>query len=237
MAGQSTISVLLPVMNEISSLNQTIDIIRSRDPHRNFEFIVILSERSEPSAIKNAQDLQRSAPDSVTVLFQSRPLLGGALMDAIDVASGSYILMMASDLETDPDAVQAILKESDAYPESIIATTRWRGDGAGFEGYGAGKKWANKVFQASVRAMFSSSLTDLTYGFRLYPSGAVQNQTWETYNHGFLLESILRPMKSGWSVREIPVTWRARSEGVSSNSWRFYKSYFTMAAAIRFGDK
>ena len=236
MDGRLTYSVLLPVMNEVASLDQTIRILRDENPDRNFEFLIVVSPRSESAATTNALAHQVATPESVRVVHQERPLLGGALMDAIEAATGDHIIMMASDLETDPHAVRKMLEASDDNPNSIIATTRWQGEGAGFEGYGIGKKVANSIFQRTVRSIYSSELTDLTYGFRLYPSGSVKQQQWRTYNHGFLLESILRPLRDGWQAQELPVTWKAREEGVSSNSWRFYASYFTMAFSIRFGD-
>lgn len=236
MDNEPTISVLLPVMNEVASLNQTLQILVEENPQRNFEFLIVISKRSEATAIKNARELQAASPGSVKVIVQERPLLGGALMDGIAAAQGDYILMMASDLETDPYAVKEMLQASGAQPQAIIATTRWQGEGAGFEGYGSGKKVANKIFQRAVRAIFGSDLTDLTYGFRLYPRDALTSFQWQTFNHGFLLESILRPLKAGWTATEVPVTWKAREEGDSNNSWRFYGSYFKLALSIRFGE-
>lgn len=235
MGNQPTISVLLPVMNEVASLNQTMRILFEDNPRQNFEFLIVLSKRSETSAVRNARELHATSPQNVKIIVQERPLLGGALMDGIAAAQGEYILMMASDLETDPHAVREMIQASEAQPQAIIATTRWQGEGAGFEGYGSSKKIANKVFQRVVRAIFGSDLTDLTYGFRLYPRDALTSFQWHTLNHGFLLESILRPLKSGWTATELPVTWKAREEGESNNSWRFYASYFKMALSIRFG--
>ena len=231
----SKVSVLLPVMNEVASLNQTIETIDKENPDRDFEYLIILSRRSDPEATKNAENLAFADPSRVGIVVQERPLLGGALMDGIKASTGERIIMMASDLETDPHAVRELLDVSDHRPGWIVATTRWRGQDAGFEGYGSGKKWANKVFQDSVGRLFSTNLTDLTYGFRLYPRDAIKDHDWQTMNHGFLLESILRPMRQGWPVTEVPVKWRARQEGVSNNSWRFYASYFRMAVSIRFG--
>jgi glycosyltransferase involved in cell wall biosynthesis len=231
----SKISVLLPVMNEVVSLNRTIQIIDEENPDRNFEYIIILSHRSDPEAVENAETLACAIPSRARIIVQDRPLLGGALMDGIQASTGERLIMMASDLETDPHAVQELLNVSDHRPGLIIATTRWRGRDAGFEGYGSGKKWANKVFQRAIGWLFSTELTDLTYGFRLYPRDAINHYDWQTMNHGFLLESILRPLRQGWPATEIPVKWRAREEGISNNSWRFYASYFKMAMLIRFG--
>jgi glycosyltransferase involved in cell wall biosynthesis len=222
-------------MNEVRSLNETLDVIRRENVSRDIEFLIVLSPRAEEAAADNARQREREDPQSVRVIVQSLPKLGGALIDAFSAASGRWIVMMASDLETDPHAVRQLIEASRDNPDCIVATTRWQGEGAGFDGYNGPKQLANRAFQSGIGLLYRTDLTDLTYGFRLYPRAALQGQTWRLVDHGFLLESLLRPMKAGWRVIEIPVMWTSRTEGVSNNSWRFYASYFKIAASIRFG--
>lgn len=229
------ISVLLPVMNEVESLNETIRIINSENSNLNMEFLIILSAKSSKESIKNAESLRQSRPESIAVITQIKPMLGGALIDGIENARGGKIIMMASDLETDPRTVSLLIKKSNDFPNAIIATTRWAGDNSGFLGYNPVKLVANKIFQNFIKVLFKCNLTDATFGFRLYPREALAGKTWTTYNFAFLLESMLRPLKSGVKVVEIPTMWRARTEGTSSNSWTYYFSYFKLAAQIRLG--
>lgn len=231
----SAVTVLLPVVNEIQSLSTTIDIIREDCSEEELEFLIVLSPRADAGAASNARALAAASPADTRVIVQERPKLGGALIDAFEHATGQHIIMMASDLETDPHAVRRLIEASRGNPGTIIATTRWKGEGAGFEGYNGTKQVANRVFQSAIGALYRTHLTDLTYGFRLYPREAVVGQDWTLMDHGFLLESLLRPLKQGWPAIEIPVLWSSRQEGTSNNSWRYYASYFKIAAAIRFG--
>ncbi|MBV8831157.1 MAG: hypothetical protein JO108_18230 [Acidobacteriaceae bacterium] len=62
-----------------------------------------------------------------------RPYLGGAMQDAFAWARGTHVLMMASDLETDPSAVKDLAREG-AEGYDVVTATRWAGKGR-FHGY------------------------------------------------------------------------------------------------------
>jgi glycosyltransferase involved in cell wall biosynthesis len=227
------ISVLLPVMNEVHSLTKTVEIILEQNPNINFEFIIILSPRSTEPAVLNSKSLQASGLGNCSVIVQKYPGLGGAYAHGIEVASGDHILMIASDLETDPNLVKKMISESQQFPESIITTTRWVGDSSGFASYGRIKKALNYVFQKWISFLYRTDLTDYTFGFRLYPSQALTKVRWQTTNFAFLLESILVPLKRGFRAIEIPHYWRPREEGDSNNKLSYFVDYFRIALQIR----
>jgi len=226
------ISVLIPVMNEVESLNTTIEIIVRESPMVEFEFIIVLSPSSTNTAIANAYSIQASKEIDCSVFIQKYPGLGGAYAHAIEMAEGEKILMIASDLETDPILVKSMIEESKRFPKAIITTTRWTGDSAGFQSYGTVKKVLNFGFQKWIAFMYKSELSDFTFGFRLYPSAALKGVKWQSNNFAFLLESILVPLKRGFSAVEIPHYWRPRQEGVSNNRKSFFFDYFRVAIKV-----
>jgi glycosyltransferase involved in cell wall biosynthesis len=227
------VSVLVPLINEVESLNETISTIEHDSPDRALEFILILSPSSTKEAIKNAERQCSRRQGKARIIVQNLKGLGGAYIDGIREAKGRHIVMIASDLETDPKLVQELLKISELNPNHIVATTRWKGDSAGFQGYGATKKILNFIFQKLISKMFSSKLTDYTFGFRLYPSESIKNRQWKSTNFAFLLESILVPIKDGWEVVEVPHFWRPRVEGKSSNKIRYFVDYFAVALRVK----
>ena len=80
-------------------------------------------------------------------------------------------------------------------------------------------------------------LTDLTYGYRLFKTELVQNIQWEELRHPFLLETLLKPVRLGVRVVEVPTSWRARTEGESHNSfWRNFL-YFRIAVKVLFTSR
>jgi glycosyltransferase involved in cell wall biosynthesis len=221
-------------MNEVVSLNETIECLESLNPMTIFEHIIILSPLSTAESTENARRLERQYKDSVRVILQELPGLGGALRAGFLYATGDYILMMASDLETDPTKVPEILLASSEFPLAIISTSRWNGISSGFNGYGKFKQLLNWFFQKFLRIIFKTSLSDITYGYRLYPSFVIDECAWQRTDFAFLLESILRPLKNGIQVIEVPVVWKKRNEGQSSNSLSQTVKYLLVALQVRF---
>ncbi len=230
---EEIVTILLPVMNEITSLNLTIQRIRLENKQNKFDFLVILSPKSEISAVNNAHELVKEYPNDVRVLTQIHPMLGGALADGFQNAKGAKVIMMASDLETDPSSVKHLIEMSNLHPGAIVVTTRWKGNSAGFQGYSPIKKVLNKIFQLFIQISYQTRLSDLTYGFRLYPTAKVLDRDWTTTNFAFLLESILVFLRQREEIIEISTKWKARVEGASNNSWKYFITYFTLAAKIR----
>ena len=228
------LSVIIPVMNEVESLTETISIIIKDLPNVECDFIVILSPRSENEAIVNAKELPSYFSMPINVQVQKYPGLGGAYAHGIELATGDYILMIASDLETDPNLVKDLVKASVANPDCIITTTRWSGESAGFKDYGLIKKVFNWIFQKWISILYKSKLTDYTFGFRLYPARSIKSVHWKSRDFAFLLEAILIPIKKGWKTVEIPHFWQPRSEGTSNNSFRYFFAYFKIAIVLKF---
>ena len=85
-----------------------------------------------------------------------------------------------------------------------------------------------------MKIMFFSKLTDMTYGYRLFPSQLVKNFAWKELKHPFLLETILLPLKLNIDILEIESKWNSRSEGESQNSFFANFLYFRTAFRIKF---
>jgi len=220
-------------MNEVESLKQTVNVILSDCSNEQIEIIFILSPKSTATASRNASILAQEKHHLISVITQKYPGLGGAYAHGIEEANGTHIIMMASDLETDPNLVKTLIRESNQYPNHIITTTRWKGENSGFTSYGNVKKLFNLVFQKWISYWYKADLTDYTFGFRLYPSDAIKKIKWDQTNFAFLLESILVPIVRGFKVIEVPHLWFPRQEAKSSNQKSFYIDYFRTALKVR----
>jgi len=157
------------------------------------------------------------------------------MQDAFDWANGTHVLMMASDLETDPGTVKDLIsKAAEGY--DIVTATRWAGEG-GFQGYETTKYVLNWVFQQSFRCLYRTSLSDLTYGFRIFKTEWVKTIAWEESRHAFLLETMLKPLRLGAQAVEVPTVWRSRMEGASHNTFWQNFVYFRIAVKTRFKSR
>ena len=229
------VSVILPVIDETVSLRKTAEILLAENASDLFEILIVACQFTTPGAVAVAEHLVRDYPALIQLRFQKRPFLGGAMRDAFEWARGTHIVMMASDLETDPSTVKDLIaKAKEGY--DIVTATRWK-RGRGFEGYSRIKHLLNWVFQKTFGIFYGTELSDLTYGFRIFRADLLKKIAWEELRHPFLLETILKPLRLGARVAEIPSSWRARTEGASHNTfWRNFV-YFRIAVKTRFKSR
>jgi hypothetical protein len=228
-----SVTILLPVMNETTSLAKTVEIILRDVREHVRELLVVVCKRTTPEAMRVVDSLQEELGDLVRVHHQKLPFLGGAVREAFDMARGSHVIMMATDLETDPADVQALISEAKKNPSGIVTASRWR-SGGHFEGYSPVKLAANWIFQHFFSALYWTKLTDMTYGYRILPAKLVQSIQWQELRHPFLFETILKPLRLGVPVTEISTSWRCRVEGESQNPFFRNFEYFRIGLKTRF---
>jgi len=220
-----SVSIILPVINETFSLSQTIEIISSESSLDICEYIIVVCKKTTEKSRETIKDMQSKYGTKICLLEQKLPFLGGAVRDAFDICKGSHVIMMASDLETDPHLVKELIALSKEKPQIIVTATRWKTKD-GFKGYNPVKLAFNWVFQAFFSILYRTSLSDMTYGYRIFPSETVKSIIWEEIRHPFLFETIIKPLRLGINVIEIPTKWEARKEGESQNTFFRNFEYF-----------
>lgn len=227
-----SLSVVLPTLNETTSLTHTIDcLVRDLRPDLA-EIIIIVCERTTPEALACAEASAAQHPDLVAVHWQELPYFGGAVRKAFDVSTGSHTILMAPDLETKPEDAPVLVAAAKAHPDAVITASRWRG--GGFEGYNPVKLAANWMFQRMFALLYMTNLSDMTFGYRILPTHLTKTIRWEELRHPFVLETIVKPLRLGVPVVEVPTSWTARVEGESVNPFLRNFEYFRPGLRVRF---
>ncbi len=226
-------TILLPVINETISLRQTVDIIL-RDARQYIkELLILVCKKTTPAAMMTIREIQDELGDFAVVHRQTLPFLGGALREGFQRATGSHVVMMSSDLETDPSDVRLLIDEARQHPAAIITLSRW-GRGGAFHGYSRLKLVCNWVFNRFFSLLYGTSLSDMTFGYRILPTRVAQGIAWAETRHPFNLESVIKPLRLGVPVREMGSQWRVRTEGESQNSFFRNFAYFPIGFKVRF---
>jgi len=228
-----TLSIVLPAINETGALRETVQRIEQTSHGDVLEYLIVLCQKTTSDCRAVAESLRAENPQRVRIIEQKLPFVGGAVRDAFDAAQGTHVIMMASDLETDPAAVPVMVAEAKRLPSAIVTASRWKG-GVRFEGYNPLKLILNKLFQGIFALLYRCRLTDMTYAYRLFPRELVQSIRWEELKHPFFLETIVKPLRLGVKVVEIPTTWRARTEGESQNTFLRTFVYFRIGLKTLF---
>jgi glycosyltransferase involved in cell wall biosynthesis len=226
-------TIILPVVNETYSLVKTVDSILQTSKAEVRELLIIICDKTTPESMATIKSLSARLGDLVVVHHQKLKFLGGAMREAFDLARGTHTIMMASDLETDPALVSRLIVEARTRPAAIVTVTRWHTEG-GFEDYNRIKLVANWTFQKLFSLLFWTKLSDMTYAYRIFPTKLLQAIKWEELRHPLLFETLVKPLRLGVQVIEIPGIWRARTEGKSQNTFARNFEYFRIGLRVRF---
>jgi len=236
-AALTGVTVILPIINETTSLVATVETILADCGGLVDKFLIIVSHRTAPESLETATELQRHHEGRFAVERQRRQFLGGALRDALDHVATSHVVVMSSDLETDPSAVKPMIAMARAHPAKIVAASRWRGGARPPPGYGRVKAVCNGIFQKMFSILYRARLTDMSHGFRIYPTALMQAVVWKELRHPFLFETLVKPLRLGVPVVEVPAGWFVRLGGTSQNRLLNYFAYFRVGIAVRFRSR
>ena len=95
-----SLSIIIPFIDELNSLKKTLKIITSRNKDKK-EFLIIISKRKTSyNLINKLKNLKKKY--NLKIYYQKRPFVGGAVKTGIKFSKNSHIVIMASDLETNP---------------------------------------------------------------------------------------------------------------------------------------
>lgn len=218
------VTCLMGVMDETYSLRHTIETLHDKLCAETFEIVISVSPRTTKDSLRVINDLVLEFKN-ILVLKEKNPGIGGAYKTAIEGSSGKFLVLMSSDLETDPSLVPTLIEEKRRLESvDIICVSRWIKKDA-FTGYSFVQLLLNSIFQRLVRLVTKASITDFTYAFRIYEASQIKDLDFRELKHGFFLESLLLPMSRGARVSEIPGAWTIRSEGTRHIKFLDYFSY------------
>ena len=95
-----SISIILPILNEINSLKKTLLILNKIKVEK--EFLVIFSKTFTTKKVINEINNLKKQYKNLKCFKQLRPFVGGAIDIGILKSTKKYIAIMASDMETNP---------------------------------------------------------------------------------------------------------------------------------------
>ena len=232
-----TIDIFLPVIDETFSIEKTISEIEKKSSQFTKTYLVTVSKKkTSKESLKKIHFLKKKYKTKFKIIYQDKPFLGGALMTAIKHISSTHFVIMASDLETNPAFFYKLRVNSQRYKDTIFVATRWKNK-KGFKGYNFIKLCLNKLFQIFFSFIYRTNLTDLTFGYRIYPSNIIKKIKLKELKHPILFESLIIPIKLGFKVIELRSNWKSRLEGKSHNPFLNNFLYVKTGLRVFFSNK
>ena len=205
-----TLSVLLPVYNEIRTLQTLIDRIQQVPVDKE---IIIVDDLSTDGTREYLRDVVVKSAENITALYHDRNQgKGAALRTAIPAASGKYCIVQDGDLEYCPDDYLPILATFEAKKSLVVYGSRFMNGSPKMRPM---NRFVNWLLPAMVLALYGYRLTDEATCYKAFETKTLQSLSLKCMRFEFCPEVTAKLLKKGFRIEEIPIRYEARgmSEG------------------------
>lgn len=231
------VSIVTGAVTETSTLRETVRFILDSCEHTDItEIIIGYPDRVTEECLTVIKELEAGQSDVPIIAYAQKRERLGYLTEAFEMAKGSHIITVDSDMALDLSLIPEMIKNAKKEPDTIFSASRWLG-GNKFYGYNGFKKILNFCAQKFLSVLYSSSLTDFTIPFQIVPTEILQSIEFEETGFAIFLEMVLKPLRIGCKIKELPTDCHERTEGKSSNSFAQIPQYLRTAIHVRFMPK
>jgi dolichol-phosphate mannosyltransferase len=235
----AAMTVVLPTYNEAANLPVIVEQLFGL-PLTGLK-ILVADDNSPDGTGKIADELvQRYGADRMTVVHRpGKQGLGRAYVDGMTraVAAGAeFVVQMDSDLSHAPDYLPQMLGTLLASNADVVIGSRY------VSGASLAREWAwhrkalSGFANSYVRVLLHLGIRDVTAGFKLWRSSALQAidvATVRSNGYSFQVEMNYRTIQHGLKVVELPIHFADRREGESKMSLRVQLESALMPIALR----
>jgi glycosyltransferase involved in cell wall biosynthesis len=217
------LSVVVTVYSETYSIDETINILLSRDRGYITEILLLVSPRASEETFSICKRWVANEPRVKLLVQKNNPGIGWAYREGMQAARGNYVALMAGDLETEPAAVDRMVQKVVETGCDEVIASRWL-PGSKFTNYDPLKLVLNWIFQKVFRVLFWTRIGDFTFGLKLLSKELTEALQWEGTMHEICIETTVKPLKMDYYLEQVPTVWVGRKEGRSVNPlWRNFR--------------
>lgn len=214
-AGFPRISVIIPVYNEASILEQNIRAVDDILRRVGFSYeIVIAEDGSSDGSYGVARKLAGENKHIVVLHSDIRLGKGESFRRGFKASRGDVIVFLDADLPVKLDHIPRLLSLLDEGYDIVIGSRNIRG--ADVERTLL-REVASRAYNLFVRLLFRDGIHDHQCGFKVFRREAIESVIYEVESKGFIFDTelLIRAKRKGLRVIEVPIVWR-EPEGRSS---------------------
>jgi len=234
-----SVLILIPTYNEA----QNIEHLLSRlDAARNqfateYKADILMIDDNSPD--KTAEIAKSMNIEGLSVLVRAmKGGLGPAYLSAFKqglVGDYDYFVQMDADLSHKPEQLIDLLRA--ANEKSLIIGTRWM-PGGSVVNWPRRRKLISRFGTWYASFVLKLPYQDLTSGFRVLPRQLLETidlNEIKTKGYGFQIEMAYQAIKSGFEIRQVPITFVERKNGHSKMTFLIVLEAFT--TVNKYGSK
>jgi len=203
------ISVIIAARNEGDVV---VDVARAAQAHCD-EVVIVDGHSTDGSP-------ERLAASGFTVLQDRGRGKGDAVRLGIEAATGDVLVTMDADGSHEPGQIHELVAPIDRNEADMVIGCRMRGGSDEFAGTWTMfvRLWGNNILTQAINTRYGASLTDTQNGFRAIRAESAKRLGLNEDKHTIELEMVLKALKHGLRVCQVPSHEYARRRGESSLS-------------------
>ncbi len=182
--------------------------------------LIVVDDRSPDLTRDVVLDLRRQFPWVQLAERRSKDGLGPAYLHGFSLAlaqPASVIVQMDADLSHDPRQLKRLIKPIITGRADLVVGSR-RVPGGATVGWSRRRNLLSSWGSLYARTLLWLPAHDATSGFRAWKPAALRpliTRPTGANGYGFQIEMLHRAARAGCSIREVPITFRERTIGVS----------------------
>jgi glycosyltransferase involved in cell wall biosynthesis len=198
------VSVLIPVYNERDTVAETIARVRASPVEKE---IIVVDDASADDTAGIVASL--AGPDLRLVRQLRNQGKGAAIRRGLEEVSGEIVLIQDADLEYDPADYPALIAPILAGEAAVVYGTR----APRFEGM----RWPHRAFNwiaaRLANLLYRAAITDEATCYKVFRTEVLRAIPLRCQRFEFCPEVTAKVRKRGLAIREVPVSYHARSVG------------------------
>lgn len=208
-----SVTVFVLASNEVISLRKTVNKIKENCLDEDLKkIIIVLKSEICPSFFEAKKLIAENS--KVELYIQKAPTAALCLAELPPMAESSHFIIMAADMEMNPDNIKDFIKIAKSHPESIICAAKWL-KGSTVEGYGRIHELCSRTMNLFISLLFNKNIKDPFSVFQIYPVSVYKKMNFNNPST-FLYEYTLKPLRLGIEYKEIPTVYKKRNEEKSN---------------------
>lgn len=214
------ISAVIPLYNEEEVIDEFSSRLIQSLQELGFDYEVIFVVEGADATLEKVNTLSKRNPRIRVEYNEKRLGLGKALKKGLEMVDprADLVLTMDSDLNHDPEEIGRLLKASGEADVVVGCRSRSRGLVQELPFF---KRMVSGSTNWILRRAFKMKSSDITSGFRIYSTKTVESVRGDLVAKNFEVtaELLIRAKKKGFSITEVPISFRRRPRGTSKLSF------------------
>ncbi len=208
------VSVIIPVYNEKSTIQQVIELVQQAPYSKE---IIIVDDCSTDGTREILQ--HTSWPENVHIYYHEKNQGKGAgIRTGVQYATKEVIVIQDADLEYDPKDLEVVLKPIADGKADVVYGSRFLGIHRAFLFW---HYLGNKLLTLTTNILYNNMLTDMETGYKAFRAPILKSMKIRSNRFDFEPEITAKVLKRHYRIYEVPIYYAGRDYAEGKKiTWR-----------------